>query len=113
MTLRIGHISTFYHTAILLMKRRDLIERLGIDVEWRLFGTGPAIVDAFGREELDLAYIGLPPAIIGIGRGTDIVCIAGGHMEGTVITGKKDFVGFPEEQDLAVILGQLKGKRIG
>lgn len=113
MALRIGHLSTFYHTAILLMTRRDLIENLGIDIEWRLFGTGPAIVDAFSKGEIDLAYIGLPPAIIGIVSGTDIVCIAGGHIEGTVLTGKEGLLGFPEEQDLALILGQLKGKRIG
>lgn len=113
LTLRIGHLSTFYHTAILLMAEDNTGKHLGVDIEWRLFGTGPAIVDAFGRGELDLAYIGLPPAIIGISRGIDIVCVAGGHMEGTVITGKKDLVGFPEEEDLSVILGQLKGKRIG
>jgi NitT/TauT family transport system substrate-binding protein len=111
--LRIGHLSTFYHTSIALMAKKDTGERLCCPVEWRLFGTGPAIVKAFEQGELDLAYIGLPPAIIGIGRGVGIVCIAGGHMEGTVISAKKRYRGSPEISDLGDILRQFAGLRIG
>jgi NitT/TauT family transport system substrate-binding protein len=98
---------------MLLMARDDLGTRLGVDVEWKLFGAGPAIVNSFERGELDLAYIGLPPAIIGISRGVRILCIAGGHIEGTVIAGEKVLRGFPEVQDLRIILHQLSGKRVG
>jgi len=113
MMLRIGHLSTFYHTAIILMAKGDIYRQLGVDVYWRLFGTGPAIVDSIGKGELDLAYIGLPPAITGISEGVDIVCIAGGHIDGTVIAGRRGLIGFDEEEDLALILGQLRGERIG
>lgn len=113
MKLRIGHLSTFYHTAVLLMARKDITARLGIDVEWTLMGTGPAIMKAFGRGELDLAYIGLPPAIIGMEQGIKVVCIAGGHMEGTVMAGKSRWLGFPETDDLGAVLGQFEGKTIG
>jgi len=113
MALRIGHLSTFYHTSILLMARDDLHRRLGIEADWKLFGTGPAIVSAFEQGEIDLAYVGLPPAIIGINRGVNIVCIGGGHMEGTVIAGKKGLVGFPGERNLSGILRQLTGRKIG
>ncbi len=95
------------------MAQDELHRRLGIDADWRLFGTGPAIVSAFERKELDIAYIGLPPAIIGIGRGVDIVCIAGGHMEGTVIAGRKELIGFPVERNLSEILRRLAGGKIG
>lgn len=111
--IRIGHLSTFYHTAILLMARGEAEQRLGAAVQWRLFGTGPAIVDAFARGELDLAYLGLPPVIIGIGRGVGIVCIAGGHMEGTVMAGKARWRGFPEIEDLDTVLRQFIGRKIG
>jgi NitT/TauT family transport system substrate-binding protein len=87
--------------------------KTGRDIEWRLFGTGPAIVNAFEREELDLAYIGLPPAVIGIDRGVGIRCIAGGHVEGTVISAKGNYRGFPEMQDLGEILKQFRGMKIG
>ncbi len=75
--LRIGHLSTFYHTAMVLMARNDTGERLGRQIDWKLYGTGPAIVQSFEKNAVDLAYIGLPPALIGIERGVRIACIAG------------------------------------
>lgn len=113
MKLRIGHLSTFYHTAIILMAQNELKKRAGNDAEWRLFGTGPAIVDAFKKSEIDLAYIGLPPAIIGISQGVDIKCIAGGHIEGSVLCSKAQYKGFPEIEDLGDILKQFCGLKIG
>lgn len=113
MRLRIGHLSTFYHTAIILMAEGKLQEGLGVDVEWRLFGTGPGIVRAFESAELDIAYVGLPPALIGIDRGIKIKCVAGGHIEGTVISGKAKYRGFPEVDDLGEILTQFRGGKIG
>ena len=98
---------------MVLMAREDTGLQLGGQVEWRLFGTGPAIVRAFEKGDLDLAYIGLPPAIIGIEHGVRIVCIAGGHMEGTVISAKKCYRGAPGIADLGDILRQFAGLRIG
>ncbi|MCC6347899.1 MAG: ABC transporter substrate-binding protein [Nitrospirales bacterium] len=83
------------------------------EMQWRLFGTGPAIVNAFEKGELDIAYIGLPPAIIGIERGVGIRCVAGGHVEGTVICGKRADKCFPGTEDLGELLGQYSGKSIG
>ena len=113
MKLRIGHLSTFYHTAILLMADEKLQKDLGVDVQWRLFGTGPSIVEAFKKGEIDIAYAGLPPVIIGIDRGVDIKCIAGGHIEGTVLSSKAGYRGFPETEELSAILAQFSGRKIG
>jgi NitT/TauT family transport system substrate-binding protein len=113
MKLRIGHLSTFYHTAILLMAQGSASARLGTEVEWKLMGTGPAIMQAFQQGELDLAYIGLPPAIIGIDQGIMVICVAGGHMEGTVMAGKSSWKGFPGERDPGHILRQFRGRTIG
>lgn len=77
--MRIGYLSTAYHTSHILKHR--------IKAEWQLFGSGVAIVEALSRGEVDLGYVGLPPAIIGIAKGADIKCVAAGHMEGTVIVG--------------------------
>jgi NitT/TauT family transport system substrate-binding protein len=111
--IRIAHLSTFYHTAILLMARGDADARLGTGIDWRLMGTGPAIMKAFEQGELDLAYIGLPPAIIGMDRGIDVVCVAGGHVEGTVMAGKARWKGHPHEGDVGVVLRQFRGRKIG
>jgi NitT/TauT family transport system substrate-binding protein len=70
-------------------------------------------MQAFGRDELDLAYVGLPPAIIGMDQGTEVRCVAGGHMEGTVLAGKPRWKGFPELADLASVLRQFRGAVIG
>jgi len=113
MKLRIGHLSTFYHTAILLMARKQLTAPIEADLEWSLLGTGPAIMKAFGRDELDLAYIGLPPAIIGMEQGVQVVCVAGGHMEGTVMAGKSVWRGHPELTDIRSVLLQFSGRKIG
>lgn len=113
MKLLIGHLSTFYHTAMLLMARRDIEQRLGIGVEWVLHGTGPSLVQAFEKNEIDIAYIGLPPAIIGIDRGVPIACIAGGHVEGTVISGNSLLSGPFGTADPREVLGQFRGQTIG
>ncbi|GAB4390212.1 MAG: hypothetical protein Kow0025_20680 [Thermodesulfovibrionales bacterium] len=104
MKLRVGHLSTLYHTSMLLMAREGLLEGFPAAVQWRLFGTGPAIVDAMARGELDLGYIGLPPAVIGVARGVPIVCVAGGHIEGTVIAAGKSAPAYPETRDLGAVL---------
>lgn len=113
MKLRIGHLSTFYHTAILLMARRDIEQRLGIEVQWCLHGTGPSLVQAFDKSEIDIAYIGLPPAIIGIDRGVPIICIAGGHVEGTVISGGGLLTAFSGTADPQEVLCQFRGQTVG
>jgi len=87
--LRIGHLSTAYHTNFILMKEKKFSKNLKREIEWNLFGTGPEIIDNFRKNLLDLAYIGIPPALIGIDQGVKISCIAGGHIEGTLLIAKK------------------------
>jgi NitT/TauT family transport system substrate-binding protein len=111
--MRIGHLSTFYHTAILLMARQDIAGALGDTPLWKLFGTGPAIMQAFALRELDLAYVGLPPAIIGLDQGIAVRCVAGGHMEGTVLAAGAQRRGFADGEELGSILGQFAGGAIG
>ncbi len=111
--LRIGHLSTFYHTSILLLAKDDIQSLLGRPVQWRLFPSGPAIIEGFQRGEIDMGYIGLPPVIIGISKGLKIKCIAGGHIEGTVPVSSKEMKGYPEWGDLKEILSQFHGKKIG
>ena len=110
--IRIAHLSTVYHTSFILMGT-DWLERAGISVEWKLFASGPDTVKAFANEEIDLAYIGLPPAIIGIDRGVPIICIGGGHVEGTVMIAQKDYRSLDEIGDINALLAQFMGKIIG
>ena len=112
-TLRIGHLSTAYHTAFVLMGSHWIEEKMGIKSEWTLFPTGPAMVQAFKKGVLDVGYIGLPPAMIGIEQGLDILCVAGGHVEGTVVTGLAGYKTLQETGSVEATLQQFKGKKIG
>lgn len=110
--LRIGHLSTMYHTSFILMGM-DWLEKTGIEAEWKLFGGGPAIVNALENGELDVGYIGLPPTMIGIDREVDIKCIAGGHVEGTVMVAAKNFLTFEEcHNNKITFFEQFKGSTI-
>ncbi len=111
--LRIGYLSTIYHTSFLL-KSTSSLEKLGLEPEWKLFGGGPAIVNAFANRELDIGYIGLPPVMIGIDKGINIRCIAGGHVEGTVFIGRDNFRSIAEfDGDYSAFFEQFRGACIG
>ena len=107
--MRIGYLTTLYHTSNILRGSGQLKE-LGIEASWKLFPNGPAMLEAFEKEEIDLGYIGLPPALIGIGRGLKIKCVAGGHVEGTVLIGGQSF---RVSERASEALTQFKGKTIG
>jgi NitT/TauT family transport system substrate-binding protein len=110
--LRIGFLPTFYHTSHLL--RQSGWHPAGGSVEWTLAMTGPALVRLLGDHRLDLAYIGLPPAMIAIARGVPIVCVAGGHEEGTVLTGAPDLPTTAEDgTGLRTTLDALTGASVG
>ena len=112
-TLRIGHLSTAYHTAFILMGGHWVEKQLKVNEEWTLFPTGPAMVQAFKQNALDLGYIGLPPAMIGMEQGLDIKCVGGGHVEGTTLTAIPGFQTLDEAGSVKATLAQFKGKTIG
>jgi len=110
--LRIGHLSTMYHTAFLLRGTQILADR-GIDASWKLFPSGPDIINAMHAGTLDLGYIGLPPVIIGIDRGLSLACIAGGHVEGTIIIAGEEVNPLAAYSSMSEFLAQFSGKVIG
>jgi NitT/TauT family transport system substrate-binding protein len=111
--LRIGHLSTAYHTSLIIMGARWIEKKMNLRPIWRLFGGGPSIVEAFAKNELDIGYIGLPPLITGIDRGVPIKCVAGGHMEGTVFLAEEGFKSLGETGDMRKTLEQFRERTIG
>ena len=108
----VGHLSTLYHTSFILMGT-GWLEKSGIHATWKLFASGPDIVKAFENKEIDIGYIGLPPAIIGMDRGVPIVCVAGGHVEGTVLIAGKNYRTYTEYDEINTVMRQFEGKVIG
>lgn len=112
-SLRIGYLSTLYHTSHLLRQCGWVERELGMDCLWFLFGTGPEMVLAFQRGEIDLGYIGLPPVLIGISRGIPLVCIGGGHVEGTLMIAGEGYRRLEDTRGVRPFLRQFSGKRVG
>jgi NitT/TauT family transport system substrate-binding protein len=111
--LRIGYLSSMQHSSHFLKGLRLVEGTLGIAAQWHLFGTGPAMVEAFAAEELDIGYIGLPPMMIAVGRGIPLVCIAGGHCEGTVAMGAGSMLSLQECAGPYDVLQQFSGLKLG
>jgi len=95
------------------MGDKDLDEDFNMEIQWKLFGTGPAMVKAFQNKMLDIGYMGLPPAIIGIDRGTPIKCVAGGHVEGTIMVAGKTYKTMTYLNNLSEVFSQFKGHSVG
>jgi NitT/TauT family transport system substrate-binding protein len=112
--LKVGYLSTSYHTALLLIGNGWADQALQRRVNWQLYATGPDIVAAFSGGKLDIAYIGLTPAMIAVDKGVPISCVAGGHVEGTVFVSTAQFASLAElGDDMPAALSQFRGKSIG
>ncbi|MGZ4904069.1 MAG: ABC transporter substrate-binding protein [Halobacteriota archaeon] len=110
--LRFGYLPTLYHTSFIL-KAETSLERYDIEAQWTLFPSGPDVVGALRRAQIDIGYTGLPPAIIGIDRGAPIECIAGGHIEGTVMVAGGDIAPLEQCATMDTFLTQFIGSAIG
>ena len=111
--VRIGYLSTLYHTSHLLRQLRWVEEDLGVECRWTLYGTGPEMVDAFQEGDIDVGYIGLPPAMIGMARGVPLACVGGGHVEGTVMVAGPSFRSLDESDGNHAFLEQFRRRRVG
>lgn len=112
--IRIAFLSTIYHTSFPLMLNNTVEKSLEIKTEWELHGTGPSIIKKFLHKELDIGYIGLPPTIIGIDKGANIKCVAGGHVEGTIMVALDHYKSFKEVNNKMIdFFNQFKDKFIG
>ena len=110
--LNIGFLSTTYHTSLLLIARKWVEEELNIEVNWKLYASGPDEVKALSKKEIDIGYIGLPPVIIGINNRVPVKCIAAGHVEGSIFVAQKGFKSLQETGSVPGVLRQFKGKAI-
>jgi len=96
------------------MGNKNLSNDFNMEIRWKMFGTGPSMVKAFQDNKLDIGYMGLPPAIIGIDKGAPIKCVAGGHVEGTIVVAGKTYKTMAYlNNNLSEAFSQFKGYTIG
>lgn len=112
--MNIGYLSTIYHTSFILKSPNNkFLDGIESDLNWTLFPTGPAMMEAFKTGKIDVGYIGLPPVMMGINKGLKLKCVAGGHVEGTVMISKDSFSSFDDLGSVNKVLEQFEGDTIG
>jgi NitT/TauT family transport system substrate-binding protein len=112
--LKIGYLPTIYHTSFILKSQDSkFLDKIQTDLEWILYPTGPAMMDAFKTEGINLGYIGLPPVMIGVDKGLNLKCVAGGHVEGTLMISSDSFHSLDELGSVQRVLKQYEGGVIG
>ena len=110
--MRIGYLSTIYHTSFILKSGKFPYHGIE-ETDWILYPTGPDMIKAFKNMEIDLGYIGLPPVMLGIEKGMKIKCVGGGHIQGTVMIADGSYRSYEELNDIKRVIKQFKGKTIG
>ncbi len=110
--IRIGYLSTIYHTSFIL-KNETFDYLTDYELEWTLYPTGPAMMESFASGETDIGYIGLPPVMIRLEEGLKLKCVAGGHVEGTVMVAPESYKTYEELGSIKTVLEQFRGETIG
>jgi len=96
------------------MGDEELHKDFNKEIQWKMFGTGPAMIEAFKNNKLDIGYLGLPPAIIGINKEVPIKCVAGGHVEGTIMIASKKYKTLTQlDNNISDLFSQFKERNIG
>ncbi len=94
-TVRVAHFPNITHAQALVGRADGRFEQaMAPDavVKWKRFNAGPAVVQAFLAGELDLAYIGTGPAIVGFikSHGEALRVIAGSADGGAALVVRAD-----------------------
>ncbi|MEN4006574.1 MAG: ABC transporter substrate-binding protein [Methanobacteriaceae archaeon] len=83
--ITIGHLPSDHHAALFVAERKGMFEREGIKIEMVEFAAGPELVKAAGVGEIDIGYVGTPPAITAIDRKIPLKVVASAQSEGSGI----------------------------
>ena len=95
--LRLGYFANVTHAQALVgLANGEFKKQLGAEVKFapKLFGSGPAAIEALLADEIDLTYVGPSPAINGFVRseGKALRVIAGAVQGGAVFVRRSDVI---------------------
>jgi len=79
--LRVGFISIIPMAGLFVMEGRGWTKDVGLPLITKRFASGPAMVEALAMGALDVAYIGIGPAMLARARGIDVKVVAANVME--------------------------------
>ena len=86
--LRVGYISIFPMTQLFVMEGRHWTRDVGLELILKRFSSGPPMVEALASDALDVAYIGIGPALLARARGLDVKVVAANVIEQVALIGR-------------------------
>jgi NitT/TauT family transport system substrate-binding protein len=95
--LRVGYISIIPMAQLFVMEGRGWTKDAGLPLITKRFASGPAMVEALAMGALDVAYIGIGPALLTRARGVDVKVIAANVMEQVALVARGPLAAPTEE----------------
>jgi NitT/TauT family transport system substrate-binding protein len=86
--LRVGFISILPMTQLFVMEGERWTRGAGLALILKRFSSGPPMVDALAAGDLDVAYIGIGPAMLARARGVDVKVVAANVIEQVALIGR-------------------------
>ncbi len=90
-TLRVGYIPIIPMTQLFIMEGEGWTGRAGLKLQLTQFSSGPTMVQALASGSLDVAYVGIGPAIVARSRGIDIKVLASNIIDQVALIGRGPF----------------------
>lgn len=103
--VRVGYLvgAELHQTSVPIHKEKHILEDAGFEVMWREFIAGPFVMQHFAGGDVDVAYLGIPPAMISRGAGVKIKVVSSLHLDGSSLVVKPGITK----------LSQLDGRNVG
>lgn len=95
--LTVAHMPIFPDLQYYVMDQEGYFQDIDADITGREFTDGPAIIQAFGGEEIDIAMFGIVPSMIVIDRGIPAKVTAANIKDPMAIMAHEEFQSLWEE----------------
>ncbi|MDR0900757.1 MAG: ABC transporter substrate-binding protein [Methanobrevibacter sp.] len=88
-TINIGYMPSDHHAALFIANSTGQFEEKGIKVNLVQFNNGGDIMTAAASGDIDIAYVGITPALSSIAKGVPIKVVSSVQSEGSGIVASK------------------------
>jgi len=75
--IRVAKQFGLVYAPLLVSEKKDFFSKYGLKVEWTTLGSGGTVREAMAANELDAAFMGIPPYLIGWDKGLPAKIAAG------------------------------------
>jgi NitT/TauT family transport system substrate-binding protein len=76
-TIRIAKQFGLVYAPLMVAEKGNFFEKYGLQVEWKTLGSGGSVREVMAAGEIDAAFMGIPPFLIGWDKGLEAKIAAG------------------------------------